>query len=122
MLVLELLLLLHGVGVVFDEATGRGDFKLGDSSIVEFVNSFVECISVDAVPLIFQLRVQLSELVLNRLRLHLELFVVETVFGVPVDVQFLLSFVEWGLLLPLSLRVSDARLFIRGCGRGKVAS
>lgn len=98
MLFLKLLLLLHRVRVVLHETPRRRDLKLVDSAVVELINCLVECISVDSVALRLQLGVQLSELVLNRLRLELELLVIEAVLRFAVHAELLHIRVFEGLL------------------------
>ena len=86
-LALELLLLLDRVAVVLDEAARRRGLELVDASVIQLINCLVEGIPVNVVSLPFELGVESRELVLDCLRLDLELLVVEPVLGLAVDAE-----------------------------------
>ena len=61
-----------------------------DTTVIEFVNRFIEGLTIDSFTLIRKLLVQLRKLVLDLLRLAFQLLIVEAMLGLTINTQFFL--------------------------------
>ena len=61
-----------------------------DATVIEFVNRFIEGLTIDSFTLIRKLLVQLRKLVLDLLRLAFQLLIVEAMLGLAINTQFFL--------------------------------
>ena len=91
---LELLLLLNSVVMMLYKPFGWRNFKLRDSSVVEFINSLVEGFWVDTCSLGFKLHPKSIKLVLNCFRLYFKLLVVKAMLRFAINSKLLLVAID----------------------------